>query len=138
MRTKRIQITEFDLKRLKDLLREARHSDYRGSEYLKDLENELDLAEIVSSKEISGDVITMNSRVQLVDADSGEEMTLTLVFPDDADLSEQKISVFAPIGTAMLGYRVGDTFSWKVPDGERRLQVKEIIYQPESSGDFDL
>jgi regulator of nucleoside diphosphate kinase len=138
MRTKPIQITEFDLKRLAELIREAGHSDYRDSEYLKDLEKELERAEVVPAKEISGDVITMNSRVRLVDIDSGEEMTYTLVFPEDADIAENKISVLAPIGTAMLGYRIDDSFSWTVPDGERRLQVKEILYQPESSGDYHL
>jgi regulator of nucleoside diphosphate kinase len=138
MRTKPIQITEFDKKRLSALIRDASHSEYRGSDYLNDLEQEMERAEVVPAEDISGDVITMNSRVRLVDVDSGEEMTYTLVFPEDADIAEQKISVLAPIGTAMLGYRVGDTFDWKVPDGERRLQVKEILYQPESSGDFNL
>jgi regulator of nucleoside diphosphate kinase len=138
MRTKAIQITEFDLKRLKELIREAKHSDYRGSEYLNDLEGELDRAEVVPGKEISRDVITMNSQVRLVDVDSGEEMTYTLAFPEDANLAEQKISILAPIGTAMLGYQLGDTFSWRVPDGERRILVKEILYQPESAGDYHL
>jgi regulator of nucleoside diphosphate kinase len=80
----------------------------------------------------------MNSRVLLLDMDSHEEMEYTLVFPQDADPAQGKISVLAPIGTAMLGYREGDVFSWQVPDGMRRLKVQKILFQPEASGNFDL
>ena len=73
-----------------------------------------------------------------MDQDTHEEMVYTLVFPQAADVTQSKISVLAPIGTAMLGYRSGDTFMWQVPDGVRRLQVKQVLYQPEASGDFHL
>ena len=65
-------------------------------------------------------------------------MVCTLMFPNEADITQSKISVLAPIGTAMLGYRVGDTFMWKVPDGIRRLEIKGVLYQPEASGDYHL
>ena len=76
----------------------------------------------------------MHSKAHLIDLDSGEELVYTLVFPNEADLRQDKISVLAPIGTAMLGYQVGDTFEWPVPDGVRRLQVKDVLYQPEAAG----
>ncbi|HOQ29406.1 MAG TPA: GreA/GreB family elongation factor, partial [Armatimonadota bacterium] len=79
------------------------------------------------------DVITMDSQVQLEDLDTGQEMVCTLVFPEDADASQGKISVLAPIGMAMLGYRVGDVFEWQVPSRKRRLLVKAVLYQPEAS-----
>jgi len=135
---KPIRITEFDLNRLKRLLQEAQYTEYRNSEYLDRLGMEIDRAEIVSPQDIPSDVVTMNSRVDLVDLDTGEEMVCTLVFPSEADVAQSKISVLAPIGTAMLGYRVGDTFTWQVPDGVRRLQVKQVLYQPEASGDYHL
>lgn len=138
MSSKPIQITQFDLERLQKLLQEAKYTKYRKSEYLEKLQMELDRAEVVLPQDIPGDTITMNSRVRLVDLDTGEEEIYTLVFPDHADLGQGKISILAPIGTAMLGYEVGDTFEWEVPAGKRRLQVKEILYQPEASGDFDL
>jgi len=99
---------------------------------------ELNRATVIAPTEVPPDVITMNSRVRLLDLDTGEEMIFTLVFPAQADIAESKISVLAPIGTAMLGYRVGDTFTWEVPDGERTLQVKELLYQPEAAGDYHL
>lgn len=138
MENKPIYITEFDLERLKKLLFEAQATDYRKSEYLEKLHEEITRAVVVSPQDIPGDVITMNSTVTLQDADTKEEETYTLVFPEESDLEKGKISVLAPIGTAMLGYKVGDTFEWDVPAGKRRLLVMKILYQPESSGNFDL
>lgn len=137
MENKPIYLTEFDRERLQKLIVEAQSTDYRKSEYLEKLRTEIARATIVSSQDIPGDVITMNSIVRLKDTDTKEEETYTLVFPEDSDLQQGKLSILAPIGTAMLGYKVGDIFEWKVPAGVRSLQIVEIIYQPESSGDFD-
>jgi regulator of nucleoside diphosphate kinase len=65
-------------------------------------------------------------------------MIYSLVFPNEADADEGRISILAPVGTAMIGYRVGDVIEWQVPSGLRRLKVEEIIYQPEASGDYLL
>ena len=138
MENKPIYITKLDLERLQKLLLDSQSTEYRKSEYLEKLRMEIQRAMVVSPQEIPADVITMNSAVHLKDIDTGEDETYTLVFPEDANLEEGKISVLAPIGTAMLGYKVGDIFEWDVPAGKRRLQVKKILYQPESSGDFDL
>jgi regulator of nucleoside diphosphate kinase len=100
------------------------------------LQHELDRATVVPSEEIPHDVITMRSTALLKDVDTGEDMKLTLVFPEDANPSEGKISIFAPIGTAMLGYRIGDTFTWETPDGDCTLRVERILFQPEASGDY--
>jgi len=70
--------------------------------------------------------------------DTGEEMIFTLVFPGNASIERDRISVVAPIGTAMLGHRVGDEFEWEVPAGSVRLRVEEVLYQPEAAGDFHL
>jgi regulator of nucleoside diphosphate kinase len=99
--------------------------------------SELNRASVVPSREIPSSVITMNSRVTLLDLDTQEEETYTLVFPEDLEKTEGSVSVLAPIGTAMLGYKVGDVFEWEVPAGKRRLRVERIDYQPEASGDFD-
>jgi regulator of nucleoside diphosphate kinase len=133
-----IYITDYDLKRLKEMLYVAKEFKYRGRDDLEDLEAELNRAYLLASRDIPRDVITMNSKTVLIDIDSGEEMTYTLVFPRDADVDQGNISILAPIGTAMLGYSVGDTFEWKVPAGLRRLKVKKILYQPEASGNYHL
>jgi len=138
MEERTIYITEYDMKRLRALLTAARWQEPRGNPYLESLESELNRGKVVTPVEVPPDVVTMNSRVRLVDLDSAEEMVLTLVFPDQADVDQDRISVLAPIGTAVLGYRLGDTFAWQVPDGIRRLRVEELLYQPEAAGDYSL
>ena len=138
MNSSTIQITEYDRERLLKLLLAAGSTEYRGSEYLNQLRSELERAEVVAPQDVPGDVITMNSTVCLEDTATGEEETYTLVFPEDADLAQGKVSILAPVGTGMFGYRVGDIFEWDVPAGKRRLLVKKIIFQPEASGNFDL
>lgn len=133
-----IFITEYDLARLEELLDKVSAEESRDSKHLKELEDELLRAEVVEPRDIPADVITMNSQVCLKDLDSGEELLYTLVFPGDARLEDNRISILAPVGTALLGYRVGDTIKWKVPGGIRRLKVKKILYQPEAAGDFHL
>ena len=133
-----IYITELDYNRLNGLIDRTRESNGVDREYLKKLESELERAEVVDSKDIPADVITMRSKVRLKDLVSGESNTYSLVFPTEADFAEGKISVLAPIGTAILGYRRGDTIEWPVPSGLRRLKVEEVLYQPESAGDHQL
>lgn len=138
MSDKSIHITELDRQRLIDLILDAQSGEYRGSIYLEKLRGELARAQIVQAQEIPGDVITMNSQVALLDLDTREEEVYTLVYPENANTAEGKVSVLAPIGTAMLGYRVGDVFEWDVPAGKRRLRVEKILYQPEAAGDYEL
>lgn len=138
MSERTIVITEPDKKRLTELLDEARRTGNRGAGYLKDLQVELDRARVVLPTEVPPDVITMNSTASLRDLDTGDELTYTLVFPQDTDTAQGRISVLAPIGTAMLGYAVGDTFVWRVPDGQRRFRVERVLYQPEAAGDYHL
>ena len=134
-----IFITEFDKKRLKGLIKFAEERwDNKVLRYLEDLDSELDRAEVVKPEEIPTDVITMNSTFRLRDLDTGEEVVYTLVFPADADSKSRKISVLAPIGTAVLGYRVGDTVEWEVPAGIKRLKVDSIVYQPEATARTSL
>lgn len=132
-----IYVTREDKRRLEDLLREVEASDPRKHGDLKALAEELHRAVVVESKDVPGDVITMNSRADMLDLENGETVTFTLVFPSEANIEDGKISVLAPIGAGMLGYRVGDEFEWKVPAGVRRMKVTRIHYQPEAAGEFD-
>jgi len=133
----KIYLTEFDVKRLKGLIKFAEERwDKRVLRYLRELDEELDRADIVKAEEIPTDVITMNSSFRVHDMDSGEESVYTLVFPANADSANGKISILAPVGTAMLGYRVGDTVEWEVPGGLKRLKIEEIVYQPEAEGNY--
>jgi len=134
MEARTIYISAYDKKRMLKLI--SRSSP--GNNSLKELSKELDRAQVVNPEEMPGNVITMNSRVRLKDIDSGEEMEYTLVFPEDADFKQKRISILAPVGTALIGYSVGDIIEWQVPKGIRKLQVEELLYQPEAAGDYEL
>ena len=138
MESRDIYITKFDLVRLKELLEVGISFKERDREYLESLQNELDRAHIVEPTAIPNNVVTMNSRVRLKDMETGEEKSYTLVFPSDADIEKNRISILAPIGTAIIGYRAGDTVDWLVPGGKRKVRVEEVLYQPEAAGHYDL
>jgi regulator of nucleoside diphosphate kinase len=136
MKNKRIYITDLDMQRLKNLLD---HPDLTQQKpYLQKLEQEIDRAVVVPPTEVSADTITMNSTVQLTDINTNEEMIFTLVYPDQANVTEGKISVLAPIGTAILGCSEGEVIEWEVPDGIQTLKVDRILYQPEAAGNYVL
>lgn len=138
MEPRDIYITKYDLSRLKELLQVSLSFAERDRELLESLEQELDRAHIVEPTAIPHDVVTMNSRVRLKDLGTSEDTVYTLVFPSEANVGQQKISVLAPVGTAMLGYRVGDTVEWRVPAGVKQLRIEEILFQPEAEGQYHL
>lgn len=131
-----ICLTGLDLQRLKNLLDNPVIMQHKPN--LQELEHEIEQAAVVQSTEVPADTMTMNSTARLIDLKSGEEMLFTLVYPDHANTAEGRISVFAPIGTALLGCRQGETIEWKAPAGIRSLRVDRILYQPEAAGDYSL
>jgi regulator of nucleoside diphosphate kinase len=137
--TKRaIHITDYDMQRLRKLLEGAQMWNQKDRAYLDHLEGELDEAVLVPTKKVPPNVVTMNTQMRITDLDTGKEMMLQLVFPSDADFDRGKVSILAPIGTALIGYQAGDTIEWNVPAGIRRLRIEAITYQPEAAGDHHL
>ncbi len=100
-------------------------------ERMEELESELNRAIVLENDRVPPDLITMNSKVRLKDMDTGKEEFYQLVYPEDADIEQKKISILAPIGTAILGYKAGDIIEWQVPAGLRKLKIGKILYQPE-------
>lgn len=129
-----IWITQLDLERLVDAMRRQRARAGSG-QHLAKLQTELDQAQVVESASIPADVITMHSTFELVDLETGKTEVYTMVFPEETDTTPEGLSVLAPVGTAALGFRVGDEFECEVPAGVRRLKVTRMLYQPEASGD---
>lgn len=128
-----IVITRSDYEKLRPLVDGGRAFNGSDAQSVGRLAQELDRAEIVESDAMPGDVITMNSRATLRDLDSGELKEYRLIFPTQ-ERQGNDVSILAPIGTAMLGYRVGDVIEWQVPRGIRRFEVVEVLYQPEAQG----
>lgn len=138
MARRKIIITETDHDRLQALLDSEFATAIGPCEYLDDLRTELERAKIVRPKDVPRNVVTMNSTVVFRDLDTNEKETYTLVFPDSADIANGRLSVLAPVGTAILGERVGDVIKWRVPQGRRRLKIEHVVYQPEREGTFHV
>jgi len=131
MKSPAIVLTGADMDRLSRLVRALKHSLFRDQLQLESLEQTLESAEVASSERVPGDVIRMNSRVRVLDFDTRKRGLYTLVFPDDADISTNQISVLAPLGLALLGRRQGDVVEAKVPGGARRLRVEWVSQRPQ-------
>jgi regulator of nucleoside diphosphate kinase len=140
MRRKQIQsavMTSSDAQRLELLLKRT-EAGRRDQVTIEKLEEELEGAEAVSPESVPPDVVTINSRICIHDIDTGDEMTYTLVMPRDAELEKGKISIIAPLGTAVLGRKIGDIAEFEVPGGLRRVKIILILYQPEAAGDYQM
>jgi regulator of nucleoside diphosphate kinase len=129
-----IVLTSQDLDRLETLLESLPANSVPGS---AELRAELERAEIVEPEQIPPTVVTMNSTVRFSIDSSGQDFRLTLVYPKDVDGSGDKISVLAPVGSALLGLSTGDEIEWPRPGGGTiKVRIEEIIYQPEREGKF--
>ena len=135
MNERMIQVTQEDKKKLMALIESRMQWHTRDKEHLEMLAQELDRAEVVLSRDIPADTVTMHSHVLVRDLDTGRESEYTLVFPTDAEIAQGKISILAPIATALLGYREGDEIEWPTPGGRRHFKVIKVLYQPEAVGD---
>ena len=133
-----IVITDRDHRRLETMIEEASFREGRLPAYLVELQGELGRACVVDSTRIPRDVVTMNSTACVRDLETDEIETYTLVYPESADISRGRISVLAPIGTALLGHCGGDVVEWPVPAGLARFKVEDVYFQPEREGSFDL
>ena len=131
-----IYVTNIDRDRIKEIVKKMYENDEKPDKSVKKLESELNRAIVVDSEKIPGDVITLNSKVLLRLND--EDVEVSLVYPEESDLGDMKLSIFSPIGTAILGYREGNTVEWEVPSGTSEIHIKKIVYQPEAAGDYHL
>jgi regulator of nucleoside diphosphate kinase len=129
-----ITLSRLDVERIEALLENPA---LRGSPAAERLRAEFDRADVVEPQDMPADVVSMNSSADCVDEASDKHYTLTLVYPKDADADAGRISVLAPVGSALLGLRVGQTIDWPGQGGRTlRLKVTAIHYQPESAGDL--
>lgn len=135
MNTKpKIIISSRDAERLEKLIESLPGNSFPGKNAL---ESELGRADIVEPTEIPPTVVTMNSTVRFKVESSSEEFCLTLVYPKDLDATGEKISILAPVGSALLGLSQGDEIEWPKPGGGvLRVRIEEITYQPERSGEY--
>lgn len=133
MTREQILITREDKKQLQRILPRLAGGEYAEREDLVLLAEEVERATEVEPSDMPSDVVTLNSTARVIDLESGESKDYTIVMPGEADYDAGRISVLAPLGTALLGYGVGDEIEWEVPRGVRRLRIDAVLYQPEAA-----
>lgn len=131
-------INRLDYARIKKSIHDAKQSGSINNSEAGKLLEELEAAEIVAPEAIPNNVVTMNSIVKVSFLHNDKQVQFQLVYPDQANLKEQKVSIFSPVATALIGYKVADEIEWVVPTGLTRIRIDEIIYQPEAAGDYEL
>ena len=124
-------LSELDHIRISNLLK------HPGLSFAAELEVVLDNAELVSSHEVPPQLVTMNSRVLITDAQTGDERTLTLCYPPDTDPNTGFVSVLSPVGTGLLGLAEGEVAQWAAPNGtQASAKILKVLFQPEESGEY--
>lgn len=135
-----IILSKLDFSRILDSIKEAKQTNSVSASEAEKLLNELNSAKVVDPQEIPVDVVTMNSivKISFLNTNKNKEVRFQIVYPNQANIKENKISIFSPIATALIGFKVGNEIEWIVPSGLTRIRIDEIIYQPEAAGDFHL
>lgn len=133
-----IILSKLDFSRIHKCIHDAKQMNTIGVKEAENLLNELNSAKVVEPDEIPHDVVTMNSIVKISFLNTNKTTQFQIVYPDQANIRENKISIFSPVATALIGYKVSDEIEWIVPSGLTKLRIDEIIYQPEAAGDFNL
>ena len=90
------------------------------------LYEELKKAKVVTSEDFPDDVVRLDSTVVIRDMKTKRDMTLTIVLPQKADIKQKKVSVLAPVGTALIGFKKGQIVSWEVPSGKKDFKIMEV------------
>ncbi len=133
-----IIVNKLDYLRIQKRINEARQKKTIETSEAEKLLNEINTAVLMEPQEIPDDVVTMNSVVSISFSESGRNQEFKIVYPDEANFKERKVSIFSPIATALLGFRVGDLIEWMLPGGLTKIRIDRIIYQPEAAGDYTL
>lgn len=126
-----IILSSLDVERLERLLDTAPATPAAAA-----LRAELDRADVRAPQDMPPDVVTMNATVRFTVGEGGETLLRTLVYPRDAGADAERLSVLAPVGSALLGLRVGQQIDWPTPAGAVRLRIDEVVWQPERAGEF--
>lgn len=134
----KIILNRLDYSRIKQSIGDARQFKSISASEAENLMKELNSAKIVEPQEIPDNVVTMNSIVKISFSNTNKQVEFQIVYPDKANLKNNKISIFSPIATALIGYKVADEIEWLVPAGLTKIRIDEIVFQPEASGDYNM
>ncbi|MBN1835787.1 MAG: nucleoside diphosphate kinase regulator [Spirochaetales bacterium] len=126
----------YDIDRIRGFLELATAGGSQRYRHLVGIRKDIEHAAVVAPEAVPSDVVTLNSQVRVRDLGSGQEVTITLVFPQEADYEQKKVSLLAPLGAALLGRHTGEEVGYEAPGGSASVRIEEILYQPEAAGDY--
>jgi regulator of nucleoside diphosphate kinase len=129
MRESPIIISDGDILRLRGLLGSAQRGLPRDHAHLDELRCELDRAIVLPVHEVPDGVVTMGSKIQVRDLATERVESYRLVYPRDADAAAHRLSVLAPLGTALLGNSAGDVVEWRMPGGTRCFRIERVVQE---------
>ncbi len=135
---KQLIINQLDAERIFHRIKNSSHSSNELPVNTSKLVAEINSGKQVAPQKIPPTVVTMHSRVLVRYLETGKTYEMELVYPEEANIKEHKISIFAPMATALLGYQEGDEVEWKLPSGITHLTIEKILYQPESAGNYNF
>jgi len=138
MATKIRYFNAYDIDRIRGFLELATVGGSQRYRYLLGLKQELEYSVILAPEEMPADVVTMNSQVCINDLSNGGTVTVTLVFPQEADYEQKKVSLLAPLGAALLGCHAGEEICYEAPGGRKKIVITDILYQPEAAKEYSL
>ena len=131
-------ISKLDYQRLKQRIIQAQTGSKLSPVQLMKLLRNVDAATLLDPTKMPPDVVTMHSVVSVEYVESGKQIVIRLVYPEEADGAQNQISIFAPLATALLGNKPGTLTSLPTPFGSVKVRIKQILYQPQAAGDFSL
>lgn len=119
---KSILLSKSDFKFLNEHLEKAIMSDYNKSR----LRAEIKDATVFNDDELPADVVSLNTEAKIISTADQKEFIFKLVLPKEANIKQQKVSIFAPISIALLGYQTNDLIEWEMPDGIKEFKILEV------------
>lgn len=134
----KIIVKRLDYDRIKKCIKDAKQFNSISKKESENLLQELESAEILEPEAIPSNVVTMNSIVKMSFVNTKKQIQFQIVYPNQGNIKEYKISIFSPIATALIGYKVGDEIEWIIPAVLTKLRIDEINYQPEAAGHYNL
>ena len=115
-----------DYEILNDYIKNLHGMRVNEKENFRKLSQELGKAQLVTEEDFPEDIVRIDSEVIIKDVETKRDMTITIVMPQNADIKQRKVSVLAPIGTALIGFRKGQEVSWEVPAGKKTFKIMEV------------
>lgn len=122
MKTEKLTIVQKELDLLKKHLKDSNLTDFNKRKLLTELES----AQVVAENELPADAICLNAVVQVQEVIGKQSFIFQIVLPPAADVKKNKISVFAPIAIALLGYRKGARIQWEMPNGMQEFEILKV------------